>query len=122
MEGGVCADTHLPINSGQGQISAAPLDSRLMPEAFKRSHKLLRSSKIIEERMLGDIGCKVSPNSVKESSLLHFNSQSRASTEGQLSSGSFTSAVYSCYINHRLSAFRPYVALSWTSDLPKALK
>ena len=57
--GGVCADTRLPIDEGQGQISAAPLCSKLMPEVFKMSRKLLRSSKVLEERMLGDTGCKI---------------------------------------------------------------
>ena len=41
------------------QISAAPLCSKLMPEVFKKSHKLLRSSKVLEERMLSDIGYKI---------------------------------------------------------------
>ena len=57
--GGVCADTRLPINKGQGQISAAPLYSKLIPEVFKMSRKLLRSSKVLEERMLGDTGCNI---------------------------------------------------------------
>ena len=57
--GGVCADTRLPIDSGHGQISAALLCSKLMPEVFKMSRKLLRSSKVLEERMLGDTGCKI---------------------------------------------------------------
>ena len=48
-----------PLTKDNGRFSAAPLDSKLMPEVFKKSHKLPRSSKVLEERMLGDIGCKI---------------------------------------------------------------
>ena len=48
-----------PFTKDSGRFLQHRFVQTLMPEAFKKSHKLLRSSKVLEERMLGDLGCKI---------------------------------------------------------------